>query len=167
MISREGVTPSLLDRLTDDDPEKTQETRVERTYSLEAYRNSVLRDLSWLLNSTSLEVRSMVDMSQYKEILSSTLNYGMPDLSGTSLSGLDTETVEKTVRDAIIQFEPRLIPRSLRIKGIRGENKMSGNALSFEIDAELKANPISERVLLRTRLDLETGEMAVEFASER
>ena len=167
MNSREGVTPSLLDRLTDDEPEKTQETRTERTYSLEAYRASVLRDLSWLLNSTSLEVRSMIDVSPYDEILSSVLNYGMPDLSGTSLSGLDTATVEKTVRDAILQFEPRLVPRSLRITSVKGENKMSGNALSFEIDAELKANPISERVLLRTRLDLETGDMAVEFATER
>ncbi|MEJ2426173.1 MAG: type VI secretion system baseplate subunit TssE, partial [Candidatus Thiodiazotropha sp.] len=42
--------PSLLDRLTDDEPEKSKESQDKRVMSMRRVRQSVLRDLSWLLN---------------------------------------------------------------------------------------------------------------------
>ena len=53
----EGITPldklqpCLLDRLTDDEPEKKEESRIQRVISLQRYKAGVLRDLEWLFNS--------------------------------------------------------------------------------------------------------------------
>lgn len=50
----ERLQPSLLDHLTDDEPAASQETRSPRVLSIQRLRESVLRDLGWLLNTTNL-----------------------------------------------------------------------------------------------------------------
>jgi len=46
----EKLQPCLLDRLTDDEPGKKEESRAQRVVSLQRYRRGVLRDLEWLFN---------------------------------------------------------------------------------------------------------------------
>jgi len=48
LIPRERLQPSLLDRLTDNSPQATVESRDERVMSSRQLRKSVLRDLEWL-----------------------------------------------------------------------------------------------------------------------
>ena len=48
----ERLQPALLDRLSDDAPDKTQETREARLITRQKLRAAVIRDLAWLLNST-------------------------------------------------------------------------------------------------------------------
>ena len=52
--ARDTLQPALLDRLTDHDPARKVEGREERVISRAQLRASVLRDLSWLFNSTNL-----------------------------------------------------------------------------------------------------------------
>jgi len=52
---QERLQPALLDRLTDDEPDKKLEPREMRVLSKRKLRESVLRDLAWLFNSTKLE----------------------------------------------------------------------------------------------------------------
>ena len=54
IASRDRLQPSLLDRLTDDDPTNPKESADKRVLSLTQLKASVLRDLAWLLNTTSL-----------------------------------------------------------------------------------------------------------------
>jgi type VI secretion system protein ImpF len=49
---QERLQPALLDRLTDDEPDKKLEPRENRVLSKRKLRESVLRDLGWLFNST-------------------------------------------------------------------------------------------------------------------
>ena len=51
---KERLQPSLLDRLTDDEPDKNVESRDRRVISLERLRECVMRDLGWLLNTGKL-----------------------------------------------------------------------------------------------------------------
>ncbi len=44
------IQPSLLERLTDQDRDATREVREQRASSARALRQSVMRDLGWLLN---------------------------------------------------------------------------------------------------------------------
>jgi len=48
----EKLQPCLLDRLTDDEPRKQEESRSQRVISHQKYRRGVLRDLEWLFNSS-------------------------------------------------------------------------------------------------------------------
>ena len=45
--------PCLLDRLRDDDPKNTEESRNQRVISAQRYKEAVLRDLRWLFNASA------------------------------------------------------------------------------------------------------------------
>ena len=51
LTPKERLQPSLLDRLTDDAPAEKVESREQRVLSLTKLRQSVNRDLGWLLNT--------------------------------------------------------------------------------------------------------------------
>jgi type VI secretion system protein ImpF len=153
LAPRERLQPSLLDRLTDDEPGNTAEPRERRVLSLRTLRQGVLRDLAWLLNTTNL--LSVVDTGKLPHLANSVLNYGVPDLSGNSVSSLDVTRLERAIRQAIWDFEPRLIRSTVTVKAVAGETEQ--NKLTFEIEADLWAQPYPERLYLKTELDLERG----------
>ena len=55
LLPQDRLQPALLDRLTDDEPDKKVEPREARVLSKRRMRESVLRDLAWLFNATQLE----------------------------------------------------------------------------------------------------------------
>ena len=159
LTTKERLQPSLLDRLTDDEPDKQQESRDKRVLSSQRLRDSVRRDLNWLFNATNLS--SVQLLEAYPEVERSTLNYGMPDLAGRTSSSVDRDQLERLLRRAIWEFEPRLIRSSIRVKLSLDSESLNHNAMNFSIQAELWAQPLPLRLFLRTDLDLETGEAVV------
>ncbi len=155
----ERLQPSLLDRLTDDAPENPTESRDQRVLSTRQLRDGVLRDLAWLLNTGFLA--DVVDLTPYPEVWRSVVNYGMPDLTGWTAGGVDIAEVEQLVRQAIIDFEPRIIASTVRVRAQVDGEKMDRNAVMFEITGDLWANPLPEHLYLKTEIDLETGQTLV------
>lgn len=155
LTPQERLQPSLLDRLTDVDPESKVESRERRVLSVQRLKAGVLRDLAWLLNTSRLETTE--DLEPYPCARDSVLNYGIPDFSGVSLSGMDTARLEKAVRDAIVKFEPRINERTLKVAVVVDYDRMSRNSLVFKIEGELWAQPTPLSLFLKTELDLETG----------
>jgi type VI secretion system protein ImpF len=84
LTPKERLQPSLLDRLTDNEPDKQQEAREKRVLSMRKLRESVQRDLAWLLNSGNLE--TVQDLDDYPLVSHSVINYGLPDLAGRGWS---------------------------------------------------------------------------------
>lgn len=154
LAPRERLQPSLLDRLTDDEPDKTVEPRDRRVLSLRTLREGVLRDLAWLLNTSNL--LSIVAVGKLPHLSSSVLNYGVPDISGVSVDGLNLSALERGIRQAIWDFEPRLIRASVTVKAIASKT-VDTNKLTFSIEADLWAQPYPERLYLQTELDLDRG----------
>jgi type VI secretion system protein ImpF len=159
LTNKERLQPSLLDRLTDDEPGRVTESRDTRLLSPARLRESVRRDLSWLFNATALQ--SLCDLRDIPLVARSVLNFGIPDLAGRTVSGLDTNALEVTVRQAILDFEPRLQRQSLRVRLVMDERQMNHNALLFDIEADLWSQPLPLRLVLRTAFDLETGRVDV------
>jgi type VI secretion system protein ImpF len=159
LTQKERLQPSLLDRLTDNDPERKQESRESRVLSPSRLRDCVRRDLIWLFNTTHL--KAVQDLEEHPQVARSVLNYGMPDLAGRTTSGVDTVALEQAIRKVILDFEPRLVARSLRVKLYADDKQMNHNALSFDIEAELWAQPLPLRLFLRTSVDLENGTVDV------
>lgn len=156
LAPRERLQPSLLDRLSDDEPAKTAEPRERRVLSLRTLREGVLRDLAWLLNTTNLMSLSAIDTGKLPHLANSVLNYGVPDISGNAVSSLDVGKLERGIRQAIWDFEPRLIRSSVSVRALAGASA-DHNKLLFEIEADLWAQPYPERLYLKTELDLERG----------
>lgn len=159
LTPKERLQPSLLDRLTDDDPSHQEESREKRVLSPRQLRQSVVRDLEWLLNTPNLT--GVQDLSAYPAIIDSVLNFGLPDLSGKHLSGLEIMELERALRRAILCFEPRILKRSLKVKATIDESQMSHQSLRFDIIAEVWGQPLPQQLYLKTEVDLETGNFQV------
>lgn len=158
--ARDTLQPALLDRLTDHDPASKVEGREERIISRAQLRTSVLRDLSWLFNSTNLS--DVMDLTNYPLVAQSTLNYGFAPLSGKLVSSLDLSELERILREAILRFEPRILPHTLSVRGIPPKDPLAHhNILSVEIMGELWAQPYPLALLLKTDMDLESGEIRI------
>jgi len=156
---KERLQPSLLDRLTDDEPGRATELFEARTLSPARLRETVRRDLAWLFNSTHLQ--AVCDLGSFPLVARSVINFGIPDLAGRPVSGLNTAVLEQMVRQAILDFEPRLARSSLRVSLVVDEQQMNRNALLFDIEADLWMRPLPLRLYLRTAFDLETGKVDV------
>jgi type VI secretion system protein ImpF len=156
----ERVQPSLLERLTDHEPDATREVREHRSSSARSLRRSVMRDLGWLLNAQG--IASSQDVARYPGVAESVLNFGFSDLAGKSASNVDVGRIERLMADSIRAFEPRILPGSLRVRAIRtGEASGQHNAIAFIVEGDLHAHPVPERLYLRTELDLEAGKVDV------
>jgi len=156
LTPNERLQPSLLDRLTDNSPQAATESREDRVLSLRQLRKSVIRDLEWLLNTGRLETTE--DLSAYPEVRRSVLNYGIPDIAGTTASSMDAYQLELALRQAILDFEPRILPHNLRIQIIRDDKEMSVHSIVLEIEGEIWGQPMPEHLYLKTVLDLELGQ---------
>ncbi|TVR51882.1 MAG: type VI secretion system baseplate subunit TssE [Puniceicoccaceae bacterium] len=153
------VQPCLLDRLTDEDPGNRQESRSQRVVSLRRFREGVLRDLRWLLASHPGVDEE--ELERHPELKTSVINYGIRDLAGQMLEKADAGALERLVSEAILRFEPRIIPRSLKVSYLgstAGRSQGNPLRLDFEIKGDLWAEPLPETFLARTEIDLETGE---------
>jgi type VI secretion system protein ImpF len=163
LTQKERLQPSLLDRLTDNEPEQRQESREKRILSPNKLRESVRRDLTWLFNTPNLA--TVEDLDSFPLVAESVLNYGLPSLAGRTTSSVDIPAMERLLRQAIWNFEPRLNKNSIRVRLVADQALMTHNALSFYIEAELWAQPIPLRLFLKTEIDLEDGKAHVVEAS--
>jgi type VI secretion system protein ImpF len=153
------LQPSLLDRLTDDEPEKKSEPTARRGLTKVKLRKSVIRDLNWLFNTSNLV--AVQNLDDYPEVINSVINYGMPDFTGHTLSSIDVPEIEQLLKQVIIEFEPRIIRRTLKIRLNVDLDEMSHNAMTFDIEGELWADPVPLHIYLKTKLDLEVGDIKV------
>jgi type VI secretion system protein ImpF len=159
-LPQDRLQPALLDRLTDAEPGRSVEAPEARVLSKSRLRGSVLRDLAWLLNATRLE--SVTDLSHLPYVRSSVLNYGLPALSGHGASSLDITDLSRAVREAILNFEPRILPASLQVRAMLEPGQMDHhNVIGVEIRGQLWAQPVPVEFLARTEFDLETGKVHI------
>ena len=158
----ERLQPCLLDRLIDDNPDVRDDegrTAGGRGVSMPRYREGVLRDLRWLLN-TKCHLPSEI-INDFRWAARSVFNYGMPDPAGRVVSEETTSELEEQLREAILRFEPRILPHSLEVRTLTAEemNKTdTPNAVGFEINGDLWAAPLPEPFRGKTQIDLESGD---------
>jgi type VI secretion system protein ImpF len=160
LTPQERLQPSLLDRLTDENPEGGVETRDQRVISGQRLRDAVRRDLTWLLNCVHLEASE--DLSAWPLVARSTLNYGIPETSGVPVANINVEALQKRVRQAIVDFEPRLLRSKLTVTVERQAEAMNRNSLVFLIQGEMWAQPVPQAVFVRSEFDLESGTVKVD-----
>jgi type VI secretion system protein ImpF len=159
--SAERLQPALLDRLTDDAPDNKQpEPRESRVINRSRFREAVLRDLGWLLNATRFSDRG--ELAGLTHVQRSVVNFGLPALSGETATQVDMVALENGIKQALQCYEPRILASTVDVKAIMQENALDHhNVVSIEIRGTLWAHPIPIELLLRTDLDLETGEVRI------
>lgn len=157
----ERLQPSLLDRLTDEDPTNPSETREARVIDIRRLREIVQRDLSWLLNTNNAE--TWIDPERHPLAARSVLNYGLRDVAGDFAAKDRANLIRKSIALAIETYEPRIRKGSAQVE-IRSENIARQTIISFDIRADMWAEPIPVELYLRSSVDMTTGEISLEKA---
>jgi type VI secretion system protein ImpF len=145
-------------------PNKQLEPPERRTLSRAKLRECVLRDLTWLFNSLSLEASQ--DLDPFPCVSDSVLNYGLPSFAGCMISSIDPLQAAEQLRRAVERFEPRL--RSVRVRPtppVHEAQRDTGAVLEFMIEADLWGQPVAQRMELTTRIDTLSGDISVQLAS--
>lgn len=173
-MARTHLTPSLFDKLAADSdlgglahvegaPRVTREEfrnfsvpNLER-FTEASLRAVIRRDLAWLLSTLSLE--STVDLERAPRVRESVLNYGVRDFAGRSHNRRAVLAQARDIREAILRFEPRLDPASLRVEPLMDE--LEPGRLSFTIEGEIVGAANHLPVRFRTAIDTETAAVEV------
>jgi type VI secretion system protein ImpF len=156
---QERLQPALLDRLTDDEPDRKLEPRQQRVMSKSRMRAAVLRDLGWLFNTIRLEPGP--DPAKVPYARRSVIYYGLPAFSGKTASSLEVVDLEKAIRQSILDFEPRILPGTLQVRALEAGDLEHHNVIGVEISGQLWAQPVPLELLVRTEIDLETGQVEI------
>jgi type VI secretion system protein ImpF len=153
-LSSKTLQPSVLDRLIDMEPNNRNEATSSRAQSFKEMKDSVRRDLEWLLNTT----RSIVEPpSAARELWKSVYCYGLPDITGVGLKSQDERRrLARVVEVAIADFEPRLMNVVVSIP-----QATASRIVHFQIEALLRMEPAPERVFFDTTLELISGQYEV------
>jgi type VI secretion system protein ImpF len=146
------ITISVMDRLIDAEPENRMENPLSRAQSVRLLKNSVRRDLEWLLNT-----RRIADAPDegLKEINRSAYVYGLPDLSSVSVgSSGDRNRLVRNVLATINTFEPRLANVRLVLVETPDSSKKD---VRLRIEAMLRMDPVPEPISFDTVIELKSG----------
>lgn len=161
--ARDKMQPSLLDRLTDNAPDKAAEPVNSNLVSHSALRRHVLRDLQWLFNTVNNEAQQ--DLSGFAEVRRSVVNFGVAPLAGKRMSDIEWQDIQRKLSDAILHFEPRILPQGLQVRCISDTQSLDlHNVLSIEIKGRLWCVPYPLEFLFRTDVDLENGHFELKDA---
>lgn len=130
--------------------------RLER-FNEEALRNTVRRELAWLLNTTNLA--AVIDLDPYPQVQTSVLNYGVPDLAGKASGRRVVLQRARDIRSAIRTYEPRIDEASLVVEP--SDDKERENAVTYVIHADVRSAVRALPVKFRTDVEADTAAVTV------
>jgi type VI secretion system protein ImpF len=150
------VQLSILDRLTDEQPDVRADPYLSRSESLRRFRRAIKRDLEFLLNS----VRNADPIPEsYRELKKSVYMYGLPDLNGVALENPQDEArLLRALEDVISTFEPRL--SRVHVSAYERLSKKK-SALLFRVEALLMVDPAPEPISFDTVLEVSKASYSV------
>ncbi len=144
----EALTPSIFDRLLDYDPQRQVEVQSSRNQIIRDLRESVRRDLEYLLN-TRQSCEKLA--SKWDNLKYSVINFGIPDYTGANLSNEeDRVQFAKLIEKIILANETRF--KTVSIKVLSTDNTVD-RTFRFRIDALLKVEPAVKPVVFDSSLE--------------
>ena len=135
----------------------TAESGELRAISMRRLRDYVCRDVAALLNCANLEAVTSLDA--YPNVQSSVLNFGMPSLAGRAARSADPQQIAAAIEAALRRFEPRL--SGIRVIPEMGEEGNETHVLAFRVEALLWGQVASQQLVLRTSVDVDSGNVSI------
>jgi type VI secretion system protein ImpF len=167
--------PSLLDTLLsgaqateDGAPLSPAAIPGVRLFSLDrvsesVFMDTVRRDLTWLMNTVYLQ--ETLDLKAHPQTGASVLNFGIPDLSVRSFDAVDVFEASTQLRTSIGTFEPRVAAETLNVAGAKTKHDDGTVSLVFTVTCDVGPAAEAVRAAFQTRIDLETGNAALDRGS--
>jgi len=150
-----GIRLSVLDRLTDLQPDSRNEGPLTPWEEMREIKASLCRDLAALLNTR----RAEADFNpEFEQATNSILTFGVKDFTSSNLKNrLDRDKVRLSIERAIRNFEPRLTRVAVTVE----EADALKPVLRFEISALLRIDPGGQAVMFDAALHRDSRRIAV------
>ena len=121
-------------------------------------RREVSRDLDSLMNTIAME--SSENLNSFDYVRRSILNFGLPDIAHRSIDENAVDHIREEIRLALIHYEPRLVPRSIRVAR-DSEFDEAELKVRFVVHADLLCDPLNVPVEFVADLELDSGNIIV------
>lgn len=142
------VTQSVLDRLISSENEEWSMTRAQ---SLRLFKDSLKRDLEWLLNTRRPPI---ANLQEYELASASVLNYGLPDMSAMGVFSSDDQfALLALLQQCLRNYEPRISALRVYLEGAEANSR----SIRFRIEGLLKIDPAPEEINFDTVLEIGRG----------
>lgn len=139
------------------DPQITPRSKQRREGVSETQLRAHLEaDLNALLNTIRLDAAEPLDDAPH--VARSILNYGFRDLSSVAASELNTPGVINSIRQSLIDHEPRLVAESIEVR-ITERQDAKDQRLSLTISADLMGDPVDIPLDFDAEVDLGAGKL--------
>ena len=149
------ITPSIIDRLIDYEPKSKNEAPKSRSQSLKELKQSVRRDVEWLLNTRIAHEEIPEGL---EEVNKSLAIYGLPDFVGMSSKDADErKNLTRNMERALRLFEPRFINLKVTIQDMDTVER----GVRFHIEGNLRVEPTPEPIVFDTVLQVGSGDFEV------
>lgn len=142
------LVPSILDRLIDFEPEKSEEPEKSRAQVIKELRESIRRDLENLLNTRL----PCIELDKQDQALTGTpAYYGIPDFAGANLqSGAGREEFRATIENVIRHNETRF--KTVTVELLSDVDELD-RSLHFRVDALLNVEPAIKPIVFDSSLE--------------
>lgn len=146
---------SIIDRLLDHSPGQG-DAPGSWASSVNALKQSLVRDLEWLLNTRRIAEPARDD---FPEVQQSVYHFGLPDISSRSADSIAVQQgLSRDIEECIRIFEPRLTD----VRVVLRQSEETGSRLArFVVEGLLRMEPNPERVVFDTVLETPTGKFFV------
>jgi type VI secretion system protein ImpF len=144
------ITQSLIDRLSD-----LEDWPTRREASMRLYRESLKRDIEWLLNTR----RSLIpELEGYPLAYASVVSYGLPDINMFEGSaGKDQNALLTGLLKTLRMYEPRIREPRVYLAKADALNR----SVRFHIEGQIVFDSSLEDISFDTVLELVSGEYEV------
>ena len=144
------ITQSLVDRLAN-----AETWPATRKASEIMYRESLKRDVEWLLNTRQ---PLLPELEAYPVAAGSVVNFGLPDFQGYNGSdGRDKNALSASLLKTIRTFEPRI--KQPRVYLMRTD--ATSRSLRFHIEGQISFENMQEEITFDTVYELISGDFEV------
>lgn len=118
----------------------------------DSLRAHVHNHLATLMNSIRLD--AAVDLSDTPNVAKSVLNYGFQDLSNLTRAELTGSEIARSIKQSLIDHEPRLVPTSIEVhvRTLEGDDYQR---VGVHVTADLIADPAD--IPVEFEADVDTG----------
>jgi type VI secretion system protein ImpF len=160
----------LLNRVIELERARQMELRRTFVISTQQLRQSVLRDLHSLFNTTNWEHETADEdggapvaiFAGLPHARDSVVNFGIPPLSGRVRTPDDLVELARAMERAIGRFEPRVRNARVTIEhSFEGGAAVLAGPVAFLVEGELWGYPFAESLRVRTVLDLDASHLEI------
>lgn len=125
-------------------------------------RAHVREHLATLMNTIRLD--AAVNLDDTPNVAKSVLNYGFQDLSNLTRKELTGQSIAKSIKQSLMDHEPRLVPASIDVKvtTLDGDDYQR---IAVHVNADLIADPAD--IPVEFRADVDTGAGTVKLNTSR